>query len=393
MDFTFTPEEHAFRQEVRNFLRQEVPEDWDYELFHETDEEWEFSRNFIRKLAQKGWIAPAWPKEYGGMAAPHVYQLIMAEEMAYYRAPTGPIVQSIGYLGPSIIVFGTEEQKKKHLPGITSGEVVWCQGYSEPEAGSDLAALRCRAVKDGDDYVINGQKTWSSAAHHADWCFFLARTDPDVPKHKGISYFLVDMKTPGITVAPLIDLANLHGFNEIFFDNVRVPKSGLLGEENRGWYAAMASLDLERSNIGGAAHAQRIFERLLKYCREAKTDGEAIIKQPTVRHNMAEMKIEIEVGRYLSYRVASIQARGQIPNYEASVAKVYHSELGQRLAGTGVHILGLYGQLHADSKWTRLKGRFERSYLESAGSTIAAGTSEIQRNIIASRGLNLPRGD
>jgi alkylation response protein AidB-like acyl-CoA dehydrogenase len=391
MDFRATPEEEAFRQEVRDFLCQEVPPDWDYEPYHETDEEWEFSRKFIKKLAQKGWIAPAWPKEYGGMAAPHMYQLVMAEEMAYHHAPTTPIAQAVGYLGPSIIAFGTDEQKKQHLSGITSGEVMWCQGYSEPEAGSDLASLRCRAIKDGDDYVVNGQKVWSSGGHRADWCFFLARTNPDAPKHKGISYFLVDMKSPGITVAPLVDLANLHGFNEIYFDNVRVPKSGLLGEENRGWYVAMATLDFERSNISGAASAQRTFQQLLGYCRAAKNEGEPIIKQPTVRHKMAETKMEIEVGRYLSYRVASIQARGQVPNYEASVAKVYHSELQQRLARTGISVLGLYGQLHSDSKWARLKGRFERSYLESTGSTIAAGTSEIQRNVIATRGLGLPR--
>jgi len=391
MDFRFTPEEEGFRQEIRAFLRQELPPDWDYEPFEESDEQWQFSCAFVKKLAHKGWIAPAWPREYGGMAAPYMHQLIMAEEMAYHRAPLTPVAMAIGYLGPSIIVFGSDDQRRQHLPGITSGDVMWCQGYSEPNAGSDLASLQTRAVKDGDDYVINGQKMWSSGAHRADWCFFLARTDPEAPKHKGISYFLVDMKTPGITVQPLINMADLHGFNEIYFDSVRVPKSGLLGEENRGWYVAMATLDFERSNVTGAALAQRRFEELVAYCRQSKTDGKPVIKEPTVRHKMSEMAIEIEVGRYISYRVASIQARGQIPNYEASIAKIYHSELSQRLARTGISVLGLYGQLHEDSKWARLKGRLERAYLTSVGQTIAAGTSEVQRNIIATRGLGLPR--
>jgi alkylation response protein AidB-like acyl-CoA dehydrogenase len=391
MDFRFTPEEESFRQEVRSFLQQELSPDWEYEAFHESDEVWTFARAFVKKLAQKGWIAPAWPKEYGGMAAPYMHQLIMAEEMAYHQAPTAPIAMAIGYLGPSIIAFGTDEQKKEHLPGITSGDVMWCQGYSEPNAGSDLASLQCRAVKDGDDYVINGQKTWSSGSHRADWCFFLARTDPEAAKHKGISYFLVDMKTPGITGQPIVNMANQYGFNEIYFDNVRVPKSGLLGEENRGWYVAMATLDFERSNVSGAAQAKRTFEDLVAYARETGGDGRPAAKAPAVRHKLAETNIEIEVGRYISYRVASIQARGQIPNYEASIAKIYHSELSQRLARVGMSVLGLYGQLEEGSKWAHLKGRIERTYMTSIGATIAAGTSEVQRNVIATRGLGLPR--
>jgi alkylation response protein AidB-like acyl-CoA dehydrogenase len=199
------------------------------------------------------------------------------------------------------------------------------------------------------------------------------------------------MKTPGITVQPLVNMAKLPGFNEVYFDNVRVPKSGLLGEENRGWYVAMATLDFERSNVAGAAAAKRNFERLVDYARDTGSDGRPLTREPGVRPKLAEMSIEIEVGRYISYRVASIQARGQIPNYEASVAKVYHSELSQRLARLGVSVLGLYGQLEPDSKWSRLKGRFERTYITSLGATIAAGTSEVQRNVIATRGLGLPR--
>ena len=200
MDFRFTPQEEALRQEVRSFLQKELPADWDSSGFEVPDEQWEFSKNFLKKLAQKGWIAFNWPKEYGGYGATVMEQVVYNEEMAYRRAPliNG---SGVGMLGPILILYGNEEQKKQHLKGITSSEVIWCQGYSEPGSGSDLASLQTRAVRDGDDYVINGQKIWTSGAHHADWMFLLARTDPEAPKHRGISMFLLDMKTPGITAS------------------------------------------------------------------------------------------------------------------------------------------------------------------------------------------------
>jgi alkylation response protein AidB-like acyl-CoA dehydrogenase len=318
-------------------------------------------------------------------------QLIFNECMGYARAP---IVNTaaVGYLGPTVILYGTEEQKQQHLPGITSGEVVWCQGYSEPNSGSDLASLQTRAVQDGDDFIINGQKIWTSQAHYADWMFVLARTDPDAPKHRGISYFLLDMKTPGITVRPLINMANGEGFNEVFFENVRVPRSGLLGELNRGWYIATTTLDFERSSIGGTSQALRSLEDLTRFAKtESQGNGKRLWDKASVRNAIADLWIDLEMAQLLSYRVVSMQARGLVPNYEASIIKVFTSEYVQRQARIGAGIMGLYGQLWQGSPWEKLRSRFAKSYVTSVGSAIAGGTSEIQRNIIAQRGLGLPR--
>jgi alkylation response protein AidB-like acyl-CoA dehydrogenase len=392
MDYRFAPEEEGFRKEVRSFLNSELPQDWDYDPFELHDEVWDFARDFTKRLASKGWVAPAWPVEYGGQGMGYMKQVVLSEELAYRRAPNTSLI-GVTYAGPTVIVYGNEEQKKQFLPGITSGEIVWCQGYSEPNAGSDLASLQTRAVRDGDDYVVNGTKIWSSNAHKANWCFFLARTDIEAPKHKGISYFMIPMDTPGISVRPLINMANEHNFNEIIFENVRVPRKWLVGEENRGWYIGMTTLDFERSNISSAAQSRKTLEQLVGYVREmGNGSGEMGAEdRDKVRLKLADLALENEVGRYLSYRVASMQERSMIPNYESSAAKVYHSEYGQRLAGAGLHIMGMYGQLREGSRYSRLRGRFARSYITSVGSTIAAGTSEIQRGIIAQRGLGLSR--
>ncbi|MGQ9572799.1 MAG: acyl-CoA dehydrogenase family protein [Dehalococcoidia bacterium] len=394
MDFRFSPEEEAFRQELRGWLKENVPPDWEGVFLEEDDKEWRQGRAFIKKLAQKGWVAPSWPKEYGGMEASPALQLVYNEEMGYHRAPIGSIVQAVGYIGPAILFFGTEEQKKQHLPPITAGQTVWCQGFSEPEAGSDLASLKCRAVRDGDDYVINGDKIWTSNAHRSDWCILLARTDPAAPKHKGISFFLVDMKTPGITIQPIINMANVHSFNQVFFEDVRVPKSALLGQENQGWYIAAMTLDFERSTLvaAGVSMATRSLADLASYCRETKIDGRRLVDDPLVRHKLAEMAIEIEVGKYMVYRVVSQQARKEPGSIEAAVCKLYNTEMDVRVANTGIEILGLYGQLQKDSKWARLMGRFQKSYMYALAMVAGGGTSEIQRNIIAMRGLGLPRG-
>ena len=393
MDYRFTDEEESFRTEVRQFLRSELPEEWDFDPFELTEDKWDFARDFTKKLAGKGWVAPAWPHEYGGQGMPYMKQVVLSEEIAYHRAPNTSLI-GVTYAGPTIIVYGNDDQKKQFLPGITSGDIVWCQGYSEPNAGSDLASLQTRAVKDGDDYIINGTKIWSSNAHKANWCFFLARTDTDAPKHKGISYFITPMDAPGISVRPLVNMADEHVFNEIIFDNVRVPVKYLVGEENRGWYIGMTTLDFERSNISTAAQYRRTFEQLVDYVKNgtngsSRTNGDEA--GTSVKANLADLAIENQVGRYLSYRVASMQSRGQIPNYESSAAKVYHSEYGQRLAGAGLQIVGMHGTLREASKHARMRGRFARTYLTSIGGTIAAGTSEIQRGIISQRGLGLSR--
>jgi alkylation response protein AidB-like acyl-CoA dehydrogenase len=284
------------------------------------------------------------------------------------------------------MVHGTEEQKRRFLPPIARGEVVWCQLFSEPGSGSDLASLQTRAVADGDDFVVNGQKIWTSGAHHSDWAILLARTDPDAPKHRGITYFLVDMKSPGVEVRPLVNMLNGHAFNEVFLENVRIPRSQVVGEVNRGWYVGTTTLDFERSGIGRFASSRRLLEELTSYARTAHRIA------PTVRFELADRLIENAVGRHLAYRVAWMQSAGRIPNYEASMVKVYGSELQQRIARTAVNMLGLGGLLWEGAHHAPLGGRYAMNYLATVAATIAAGTSEIQRNIIATRGLGLPRG-
>ena len=392
MEFRFSPEDEAFRQEVRAFLQQELPKDWDastdYGLEEDSEAYWELARRFTEKLAERKWLAMAWPKEYGGLNASHMQQLIYNEEMSYHGAPGGGGM-GVAWVGPAIMLYGTPEQKAAYLPRITSGEDVWCTLYSEPGAGSDLAALQTRAVRDGDEYVINGQKIWTSGAHRSNWGWLAARTDPGAPKHKGISTFVVDMRTPGITTGPLINMAGQHGFNEVFFDHVRIPASNLVGEENRGWYQVAVALDFERSGIGAYAGSRRNLERITSFARE---NLEFLHHRPQVRTRLADRWIELEVGTWIAYRIAHLQSKGVVPNYEASVSKLYGSELVQRVALTGLQVLGLHGQLEPGSPHAVLRGRLGRSHLTSISSTIAAGTSEIQRNIIATRGLGLPRG-
>jgi alkylation response protein AidB-like acyl-CoA dehydrogenase len=392
MDFRDGPEDAAFRQEVREFLKTELREEWKARP-DEGEEDvgvlYERRRPWREKVGKKGWTAPAWPKEYGGAGMTVIQQFIMNEEFAEARAPARDLF-GIGMVGPTLIVHGNEEQKKEHLPRILSAEVRWCQGYSEPEAGSDLASLRTRAVRDGDDYVLNGQKIWTSMAQYADWMFILARTDPDAPKHRGISYFLADMKTPGIDVRPLVDLSGRHMFNEVFLENVRVPARNRVGEENRGWYIGATTLDFERSSIGAAVGLRLIVEDLVKLLQRRTKKGLCTLaRQRTLRYELADRFVEAHVGKMLSFRVVTMQARGLIPNYEASLVKTFVSELNQRIFNTGVKVLGLHGVLRSDD--APEGGRYPRGYLESVGSTIAGGTSEIQRNIIATRGLGLPR--
>jgi alkylation response protein AidB-like acyl-CoA dehydrogenase len=385
VDFTFSPREQALRAELRAFLAETLRSvDTDSDSATST-ENFEQQRWFNRQLAQRGWIAPAWPKQYGGLGASYIEQTIFAEELAYHRAPPGQRVFGVGMLGPTLIVHGTEEQKREHLPRITSGEVCWCQGYSEPGAGSDLASLKTAAVRDGDDYVVNGQKIWTTGAHVSDWMFLVARTNPDAPQHRGISFLLVDMRTPGITVRPLVNMAGKHEFNEVFFEDVRVPVRNRVGEENNGWYVAMTLLDFERSSVGVTAAGRRLIEELTAFARE-RGGLDAV-----TRGRLAEAAVEIEVARMMSYRVAWMQQAGLRPNYEASMVKVFATEMMQRLYNVGVNLLKSFGTLEPGSAWAPLRGRIEHGYLVNVAPTIYSGSNEIQRNIIATRGLGLPR--
>jgi len=341
-------------------------------------------RAFNKQLAAKGWVAPAWATEYGGMGLGAVEQLVFGDEMAYARAPNGARGPAVGYAGPTIMMYGTDEQRRRHLPGITNWEVVWCQGFSEPGSGSDLASLQTTAVRDGDEWILNGTKIWTSSGHYADWMYLLARTDVDAPKHKGISYFLLDLRSPGVTFHQLRNMAGRAGFGQFFFDHVRMPQDALLGEVNRGWYQATTTLDFERSNIANAGGARRAVDDLLVYMRESGTSA-------AYRQRIAELVVEVSVATMLSYRVASMLAAGQVPNQEASTLKLFLSELDQRIANAGLQVLGIYGQLMPGSALAKLRAQFALTYLTTVPRTIAGGTSEIQRNIIATRGLGLPR--
>ena len=395
MDFRDTQEEATFRSEIRSFIQANYRRD----QLGDGDEGREYApdrteafRAWNKTLAQKGWIAPHWPKEYGGAGMSPTEQFIFNEEMALARAPGGGGF-GVTMIGPTLILYGTDEQKKEHLPGITSGDVIWCQGYSEPGAGSDLASLQTRAVRDGDDYVVNGQKIWSSGAHRADWMFMLARTDADAPKHRGISMLLLPMKTPGITIQPLVNMAGDHHFNQEYFDNVRVPAVNRVGEENRGWYVGATLLDFERSGIGANIGLRHTVEDIAKFAREASATGSMPVRlSPGVKAELADRLIEADLAKLFSYRVISIQKRGGVPNHEASVNKLYRSETQQRVAQTGMKLITMYGNVFRGSKYAAMRGRLSHMYLSSVSATIAAGTSEINRNVIATRGLGLPRG-
>jgi len=392
VDFKDTPAEAVWRQEVRSFLKEEMPAGLrtadNPEEMYEREEalaEWR------RRVANKGWIAPHWPQQYGGADMSAKDQFIMNEEFAEAEAPN---VGGFGVMmiGPTLITHGSEEQRQRFLPQIVRGEIQWCQGYSEPGAGSDLASLQTRAVRDGDDYVINGQKIWTSGAHRTDWMYMLARTDPDAPKHRGISMFLFDMKSPGVEVRPLINMAGGHAFNEVFFDNVRVPASQRVGEENRGWYVGATLLDFERSGIGNAVGVRKQLERLLGQV-EQERDKLTFGQRHSLRAEFADRWVEAHVARWLSYRVISMQAAGRIPNHEASMTKLFMSEMQQRIAALALHMAGLRG-LFADkaNTYAVLGGNVGNRYVGAVSSTIAGGSSEIQRNVIATRGLGLPRG-
>ncbi len=392
MDFRLSPAQRALREEVRAWLHETLGPDWVGEDADVVDQDWQTALWFNRQLARRGWLVPAWPVEYGGRGWSAIEQLILTEELVYARAPAGARLFGVHMVGPTLILHGTEEQKRRFLPPIARGEAVWCQGFSEPGAGSDLASLQTRAVRDGDDYIVNGEKIWTTAGHRADWMILLARTDPDAPKHRGITYFLVDMKSPGISVRPLVNMVGRHEFNEVFFENVRVPADHVVGEVNRGWYVATTTLDLERSSIAAMANGRRMLDDLLAFCRTERWDGLRLIDHPRVRPVLADLHIGVEIGRLFSYRVAWLQAQGRVPNVEASQAKLFAAELSQKVAQGGMRVLQLYGNLREGSPWARIRGRFATHYLWTVSQTYAGGSVEIQRQIIAVRGLGLPRG-
>ena len=411
MDWDDTPEQAAFRAEVKDLIDSGLPVayqggkgEWVQDRKSDDPTKRGAAQAWQAALADKGWIAPHWPEEYGGAGLSPLEQFIFKQEMTEAGAPAVG-GQGVSQLGPTIIVHGTDEQKAEHLPKILSGEVNWQQGYSEPGSGSDLASLQTRAIRDGDDYVINGQKIWTSGAQYADWLYVLMRTDPEAPKHRGISFMLMPRDLPGISLRPLIDMSGHYHFNETFFEDVRVPATNVVGEVNRGWYVGATLLDFERSNITGAITSRKTIQKLIDYVHSDEGQSRSRLDESvSLRHQVADRWVESEVQFQFSFRIISMQSAGQIPNYEASTSKLFNSELSQKLARTGTQVLGQYAQFwgHDDddrntyddppNDYAPLDGSFTQSYVRSVPATIAAGTSEIQRNIIATRGLGLPRG-
>ncbi len=383
MDFALTPEQQAFRQEIRDFLAQEVSPS------AVTEDGWivGFSREFSLKLGARGWIGLTWPKQYGGQARSYLDRVILTEELLRAGAPVAAHWLGDRQVGPALLAYGSEQQKEEILPRVTRGEIVFCLGMSEPGAGSDLASLRTKAVEEGDHFSLTGQKIWTSFAHVADYAYLVARTDPNAPKHKGISEFLVDMRTPGITVRPLVDITGEHHFNEVFFDNVRVPKTYLIGEQNRGWYQIASQLDYERSGIERLLSNYPLFRDTVRYAQE-----QGLTNDPLIRNQLAQAQVELDLGRFMVYKVAWLLSQGRVPNHEAAMAKCFCTEVEQRIAQLVSQVLRDYAVLAPGSPAARLAGRAARTYLYAPAYTIQGGTSNVLRNIMAIRGLGLQAG-
>lgn len=387
MEFGFSAVEDKMFDEVRELIRKEAtPELVDESLRLGFIYGGKEGRKFVRKLAAKGFLTPNWPHKYNGLDASEMFTYRIRDELAYSMVPS--IYVGAHMAGPAIIRFGSEDMKNEFLPRISKGEIEFALGYTEPQAGSDLASLNIRAEDKGDYYLINGQKTFNTHCHVADYHWLAARTDFEVPKHHGISLFIVDLKSPGITIRPLITMAGWRT-NEVYYDDVKVPKKYLVGEKNKGFYYVMKALDFERMAPPGAY--RRLFEEIVDYAKTVKLKDQSISKNPLIRQKLSEMAIELEACKLLYYRLPYMLDKGEIPNYQSSMEKLFVTETMQKVAATGMEVLGMYGQLREGSKFTPLSGKVELFYRWSVVETIYGGTSEIQRTIIAQRGLALPR--
>ncbi len=390
MRFEFTAEENDFRRQISEFLDGILPDNWGGSTCMSDDDSWAMDQQFRSELVKREWLVMSWPKQYGGSDSSPMMNTIFADEMAYRRAP-GLDGFGTRMLGPTLMAFGNEEQCTQHLGAIARGEVQWCQGYSEPNSGSDLASIQTRAVLDDDEFVINGAKIWTTMGHRADMMFMLVRTNPDEPLHAGISLLLVDMKTPGIEVKPIVNMADIHHFNQVIFDDVRVPKANLVGALNDGWRVGMTILNHERSGIEFAAGARAAIEELIVYVNDDDSPVSQAKSDPNMRIKLAELSTEVEAARLLCYDVTWRHGEGLEPSFEASMSKVAGTEIYQKVLDFGLEILGMYGGLIVGSPQAELQGRFLKMRMLSTATTIFSGTNEIQKNIIAQRGLGLPR--
>jgi len=394
MDFNYTPEQEAYRMQVRKWLEANQPKPFTEHEKETADEEtlWKRLKEWHTRLYKAGWMGITWPKEYGGRAATFVEQVIFQQEMGRLSLPFGCNTLGVIMTGPALMQWGTEEQKKRYLEPIISGEEIWCEGMSEPGAGSDLASIQTRAVLEGDSFVLNGQKVWTTLAHRSHFCQLFVRTDPDVPKHKGMSALLVDMRTPGVTVKPLKQISGDAEFNEIFFEDVRVPKANLLGPLNAGWQVLVSTLMHERFGIGETLGGTEILlARLLELAKTRKIDGVRAADDPAIRQQIAQFACEVTSKKYSGMRSLTKRLKGQLPGAEASISKLVSTELSQRMTKYSTRLLGAYSLLERrsplapDGDWLRL-------ILASESMTIAGGTSPVQKNMIGERVLGLPKG-
>jgi alkylation response protein AidB-like acyl-CoA dehydrogenase len=393
MDLKLNAEETKFRDELRAWLTANVPKDWEEWREKPLEESFQYLRTWQRKLHEGRWAAVSWPKEYGGRGATLMQQAIFWEEMSRAGAPSMANALGLGLIGPTIIAHGTEAQKKRFIPKILSAEEIWCQGFSEPNAGSDLANLQTQARLEGDHYIVNGQKVWTSYGWAGDWCELVVRTDPNVPKHKGLTVLLVNMKSPGVEVRPLRQITGESEFNEIFFRDVRVPAENVLGKVNDGWNVAVSTLMHERGSYGARLHLmfRRSIDRLIELSRTVQKNGQPAACDPLTRQKLAQCYAEVEIMRLNQMRAFSRITSTGVPGPEGSILKIFWSELNQRMQQIAQEMLGPYGQLVTGDRHAVDKGTWSYSYLRTRGNTIEAGTSEVQRNIIGHFVLGLPR--
>jgi len=397
MDFALTEQEKAMQAEFEAFFAVEMKKappqygNGGLEGIYAEPEGFAFHQAMARKLGKRGWISMAWPKAYGGRDASIMEQLIFNEVRGYYNAP-GIDPFAADMFAPTLLAGASEAQKRRLLPPIARGEAFYCQGWSEPDAGSDLASLKTTAIRQGDHYLINGQKTWTTGGHRAEFMFLLARTDPESKRSRGLSVFHLRMDLPGIKIRPLAYMDGKHLYNEVFFDNVLVPAEDLIGQEGDGWALTRQTMNFERSGAGGFSGAKRILEKLIDYARQTKRDGKYIGSDPEVRRRLAEIYIDSEMGRTLAYRIAWMQQKDDVNGLitAASESKLFSSELAMRMADYATEMMGPYGWLEA-GPLAPLNGAMAEMYLFAKAGTIYAGSSEIQRNLIAWTGLGLPR--
>jgi len=393
MDLAYSKEEEAFHKEVRAWLKKNLPKKDKAvsDLMPHDPERVRRAKEWQRKLYDAGYVAMSWPKEYGGQAADVMRQTIVNEELVLARAPGLIGASGLGMLGPTLIRLGTEEQRRRYLPKILTAEEIWCQGYSEPGSGSDLASLRTRAEIVGDEFIVNGQKVWTSNAQFSDWMFCLVRTDPEAPKHRGISYILIDMKSPGITVRPLIQMTGDAGFNEVFFDNVRVPRANLVGELHQGWMVANATLFHERNMLGSTTRTQLMMQNLIRLAQSRQRYGKPAAQDPVLRQKLAGLLSRVEAMKYHSYRQLTTELRGKSHGVSAMVNKLVGTELNHDICALALEILGSYAPLNRGSAQVIDNGVWPYEFMFTLGLIIGGGTSQIQKNIISERGLGMPK--